>query len=192
MSVLFLANQLNANEAKQENSNQTYNIGGHFKLTDQDGKTFDSNKIDKPYLLVFFGYTSCKSTCPTALHELTNFMQQNKNFINKVQPVFISLEPSKDTPEKLKALWNQYNKSIVMLTSTEKDGGDKYIKDLIHQYKIYSATIQLSAKEQKELGEEYIIEHTSIFYLIDRKTGHLIKPVAGNSDAMNSELKGYK
>jgi hypothetical protein len=34
MSVLFLANQLNANEAKQENSNQTYNIGGHFKLTD--------------------------------------------------------------------------------------------------------------------------------------------------------------
>ena len=194
LSIFLFTNQLNANEASAKSENdikQIYDIGGHFKLTDQNRKIFESAKATQPYLLVFFGYGTCKSTCPTALHELTNFMKQNTNFIKKVQPVFISLEPSKDTPEKLKRFGKPYDQNITMLTSTEENK-EEYIKNLIHQYKIYSATINLSEKEKKELNEEYVIEHTSIFYLISKKTGYLVKPVASNVDAMNSELKEYK
>ncbi len=194
LTIFFFINQLNANEksGKLENDiKQIYDIGGHFKLTDQNGDIFESSKVTQPYLLVFFGYGTCKSICPTALNELTNFMKQNEYFISKVQPVFISLEPSKDTPEKLKSFGKPYNQNIIMLTSTEENK-EEYIKNLIHQYKIYSAQINLSEKEKKELNEEYVIEHTSIFYLISKKTGYLVKPVASNVDAMHSELKDYR
>ena len=132
LSIFLFTNQLNANEAlaKLENDKkQIYDIGGHFKLTDQNGKIFESDKVTQPYLLVFFGYGTCKSTCPTALNELTNFMKQNKNFIHKVQPVFISLESSKDTPEKLKNFGKPYDQNIRMLTSTDENR-EEYIQNL--------------------------------------------------------------
>ena len=66
------------------------------------------------------------------------------------------------------------------------------IKKLLTQYKAYSAKIKLNDKEKKAIGDDYVIEHTSFFYLIDKKTGNLIKPVASNKDSMEIDLQEYK
>jgi protein SCO1/2 len=173
--ICFLVQSI---EAKESNSDAQYQIGTTFKLIDHNSEIFESDKIKQNYLLVFFGYGSCPTICPTSMLDLTNFMGKNKNFIKKVQPVFITLEPEKDTPFKLKEFAKKYHSDIKFLTSLESNKSD-YIKDLVAKYKVYSERVDLKEEEKKALGEkeDYVIQHTSFFYLVDKKTGHLIKPV---------------
>jgi protein SCO1/2 len=202
--ILIFTN-LNATEVKEQKSNPTNNndkkesneynptdVGGSFKLTDQNGKEFDSTKSDKKYSLIFFGYSSCKTVCPTAMGDLTNAIIKNRKALDKIQPLFISLESSKDTPEVLKKFSINYDKSILMLTSLENDG-EEYINSLSSRYNVYSAKINLSAEEQKQLNEDnnYTISHTSLFYLVDNKTGMVVKFAPDEPTKLNELLHEY-
>lgn len=192
--VIFFSLTLNSEEAINTiDQISDINIGSNFKLIDQNNKEFDNTKSDKPYSLVFFGYRTCKTICPTAMHDLTAVLSKNQNPLKKIQPVFISLDPLKDTPELLKNFAKPFDKSILMLTSGEKNS-EEYITKLFSQYKAYVQKIKLNAKEKVELGEDndYIISHTSLFYLINNKTGKVVAYSPDDQKSLSDLLRKYK
>ena len=77
-------------------------IGGPFKLVNHKGKTVTEADYSGQYLLVFFGYTYCPDVCPTALTDMRNALDILGGAADKVAPVFITVDPERDTPEHLK------------------------------------------------------------------------------------------
>jgi protein SCO1/2 len=77
-------------------------IGGPFKLTDQNGKSRSDADFRGEYTLVFFGYTNCPDVCPTTLQTLTDAMADLGPKAEKVTPVFITVDPERDTAKALK------------------------------------------------------------------------------------------
>jgi protein SCO1/2 len=80
-------------------------LGGPFSLTDQNGATRTDKDFRGKYMLVFFGYTYCPDVCPTTLAVMSEALKMMGQRAEKVAPVFITVDPKRDTPEKLKSIW---------------------------------------------------------------------------------------
>jgi protein SCO1/2 len=98
-------------------------IGGPFTLTDQDGKPFSSEKLKGRYAIVYFGYTFCPDVCPTDMltlgKGLKTFEKQDAARAAKVQPVFITVDPARDTPAILKQFVSAFHPRLIGLTGTD-------------------------------------------------------------------------
>lgn len=98
-------------------------IGGPFTLTDQDGKPFSSDRLKGHYAVVYFGYTFCPDVCPTDMLNLGKglkaFEAQDAARGAKVIPVFISVDPVRDTPPILKQFVGAFHPRMIGLTGTE-------------------------------------------------------------------------
>ena len=132
-------------------------IGGPFTLTDQDGKTVtEADFLGKP-MLVYFGYSYCPDVCPFALQMMATALDSLGKDKAKITPVFVSVDPERDTPENLA----QYVRSasfpdgLVGLTGTPEQ-----IKAVAGAYAVY----------YKKVGEgdDYIMDHTSAMFLMDK------------------------
>ena len=133
-------------------------IGGPFTLTDQDGKTVtEADFLGKP-MLVYFGYSYCPDVCPFALQMMASALDTLGEDKGRIQPVFVSVDPERDTPENLA----QYVRSasfpdgLIGLTGTPEQ-----IKAMAGNYAVY----------YKKVGEgdDYIMDHTSAMFLMDKK-----------------------
>ena len=133
-------------------------IGGAFELTDQNGKAFSSEQLKGKKSLVFFGFTNCPSVCPTGMAQISAVME--KVDADKVQPVFITVDPARDTPEVMKAFLQDYYAGFVGLT-----GSEEAVKAVQKAYKVYSA------KADEE--ENYNMDHSSLIYLMDENGDYL-------------------
>ena len=134
-------------------------IGGSFTLTNQDGgETSDSDFAGK-YRIMYFGFSYCPDICPT---DLTNLMlglktaeKNDPGIADKVQPIFISVDPGRDTPEVLKQYVGSFHPRLVGLTGTQEQidtVAKKYL--IIHQ------------KREVEGASEYLIDHSRQAYLM--------------------------
>ncbi len=92
-------------------------------LIDQNGKPFDKNYFQGKWTLVFFGFTSCPDICPTTLGVLDKFYRelQEKHEAGDVQVVFVSVDPARDTPQKLKEYTAYFNPAFMGLTGEHMD-----------------------------------------------------------------------
>lgn len=95
-------------------------VGGPFKLVDQDGRAVDQSILDGKWSVVFFGFTYCPDVCPTTMQTLAAAKQQLGPKGDKLQVVFVSVDPERDTPAQLKTyLSNEiYPKGTIGLTGT--------------------------------------------------------------------------
>ena len=150
---LFVQNLI----VKQNEPYSKVQIGGNFNLIDSSNEIFQSNKINIKKLL-YFGYTYCPDVCPLDLNNVSTIYQKNKELINKIQPIFISIDPTRDTPEVIKNYLTNFDSSIIGLTGSKDD-----IIDIKKKFKIYTNLVE------NELEDDfYTIDHTSIFYLVDK------------------------
>ena len=91
-------------------------VGGHFEMLNQDGvKVTEKDFAGKP-MLMFFGYTYCPDVCPTELQVMAAALDQLGDVAKDVQPVFISIDPERDTPEKLGEYLKSFDPRFVGLT----------------------------------------------------------------------------
>jgi protein SCO1/2 len=120
--------------------------GEVFRLSDQKGKI----------VLLFFGYTSCPDVCPTTLAELKLVMDDLGDKAESVQVIFVSVDPVRDTPEKIQKYVEHFNPGFVGLSGTT-DG----LKSIWADYGIFREVVQ----SDSALG--YIVNHTARTYLID-------------------------
>ncbi len=128
-------------------------IGGPFHLTDQNGKPRTDADFRGQYLLVYFGYTSCPDVCPTTLQTITNAMDKLGADAAKVTPIFITVDPERDTTDVLKAYASNFHPRLVALTGSADE-----IAAAAKAYRIYYAKVGE--------GTNYSMDHSSIVYLM--------------------------
>ena len=138
-------------------------IGGEFQLIDQDGKEFSSKELKGKLSLIYFGFTYCPDICPTSLQKLTEVIDTLDKYKIDVIPVFITIDPQRDTSELLKEYLKHFHSKYVALTGTEKQ-----IKDVAEKFKVFYA------KAREENNNNYMIDHSSFVYLMD-KDGQYVK-----------------
>lgn len=133
-------------------------VGGSFTLTNQDGgKTSDTDFAGK-YRIIYFGYTFCPDVCPV---DLTNLMlglrqaeKKDPSLSNKVQPIFISVDPDRDKPAVLKQYVSSFHPRLIGLTGSLAE-----IADVAKKYLI---TYSKADEEQKT---DYLVDHSRQAYL---------------------------
>jgi len=135
-------------------------IGGPFTLTSQDGATVTSGDFAGKYLLVYFGYTSCPDMCPTGLQSMSRALDMLGPNADKVQPLFITVDPARDTPKKLKDYDSAFHPKIIGLTGTPEQ-----IAAAAKAYQVYY--------QKGEGDQDYEVEHSSLIYLMDPE-GNLV------------------
>jgi protein SCO1/2 len=155
-------------------------IGGPFRLTDQNGRTVtDADFKGKPFL-VFFGFTHCPDVCPTALFDMSEAFRRLGPDAEKMSALFISVDPERDTPEKLKDYLQSFHPRISALTGTQAE-----IDAVTKTYKAYAKKVPLD-------GGEYTMDHTAIVYLMDRE-GRFVAPfnLKRPADEAAKDLRRY-
>jgi protein SCO1 len=93
-------------------------IGGPFQLTDQNGKTITEKDFNGRPFLVFFGFTHCPEICPTALFDISEIFNALGPDADKARALFISVDPERDTPEKLKEYLSSFNPRLTGAAGT--------------------------------------------------------------------------
>ena len=154
--VIFFINFL------YEKKNPSVSLGGSFILTDQNGKVFDSKKVNLKKLL-YFGYTYCPDICPLDLLKISKIFENNPNLKNEIKPVFITVDPERDTVKKLKIFMENFDKSMIALTGTNQE-----IKNVLRQFKIY-----VKMNKSSPVDDDYLIDHSSLIFLLDKNDRYI-------------------
>ena len=138
-------------------TSDAYEIGGTFELTTQHGTRFTEADIKgKPYL-VFFGFTHCPEVCPTTLFELTGILTELGPDADKLVPIFITVDPERDTQEYLSSYLGAFDRRIVGLRGSSEETAAVA--------RLFRATYKKVPLE----GGDYTMDHTAIIYLMDRQ-----------------------
>ena len=130
-------------------------IGGPFQLVDQNGKTVTNADLKGKWSLVYFGYTHCPDACPTALNDISIALDELGPKRDAVRPVFITVDPERDTPEVLKSYVTSFDAPILALTGTPEE-----IAQAAKDYRVYYA-------KHPEAGGDYSMDHSSVIYVMD-------------------------
>jgi protein SCO1/2 len=138
-------------------------IGGPFKLTDQNGKTITDQDFKGRPFLVFFGFTHCPEVCPTALFDISEVFNKLGPDADKVNALFVTVDPKRDTPETLKEYLSSFNPRLIGV------GGDPdALAAVAKAYRVYYKKVPLK-------DGDYTMDHTAIVYLMD-KNGQFVSP----------------
>jgi cytochrome oxidase Cu insertion factor (SCO1/SenC/PrrC family) len=132
-------------------------IGGPFSLTDHTGKRVTEKDFRGRHLLVFFGFTFCPDVCPAGLQVMAAALDRLGAKAERVTPLFISIDPERDTRERLVQYVQSFHPRLVGLTGTPDE-----IRAAAAAYRVFHKKV----KDEKSAAEG-TMEHTSIIYLMD-------------------------
>jgi protein SCO1/2 len=129
-------------------------VGGPFTLTDQNGVIRRDQEFRGKHMLVFFGFTTCPDVCPTTLSVLKAALEKIDLKADRVTPVFITVDPERDTPEILKPYLAAFSPRFVGLTGS--------LADVTAAARVYRVYFQ----KRPQPGGPYTMDHSSIIYLM--------------------------
>jgi protein SCO1/2 len=138
-------------------------IGGPFQLVDQNAKPITDQDLKGRPFLVFFGFTHCPDVCPTTLHEVSEILRSLGKDADRVRALFVTVDPERDTPDKLKDYLSSFDPRLIGAT-----GDEAAIKAIEKAYRVYAKRVPLEAGG-------YTMDHTAIVYLMD-KDGRFVAP----------------
>ena len=158
----------------------TAQIGGPFRLVDENGAQFSDQDLKGKTFLVFFGFTHCPEVCPTTLFEMSEIMRKLGDDADRTAVVFITVDPERDTPESLKDYLASFDPHIHGLT-----GDPAALAAVAKAYRVYYKKVPLD-------GGDYTMDHTAIVYLMD-KEGRFISPfnMKRTADVAAADLRKY-
>lgn len=146
------------------------NLGGDFTLTSAQGPVSLSDFRGK-VSVIFIGYASCPDVCPTGLAVLTQAIKQlPEDQREQIQGIFISVDPERDTPQKLAEYTAFFSPRIIGVTGTTDQ-----INQVVRQYGAFYRKVEL-----KDSAMGYAVDHSSRLYLVNQE-GHLEKTLLHNS-----------
>jgi len=129
-------------------------IGGPFALTTADGRAVTDQTYRGKWLMIYFGYTFCPDACPTALSNMSIALQKLGAEADGIQPLFITIDPKRDTAQVMSDYLESFDPRIVGLVGTQAQT-DAVIK-----------TYRLYVEPQKEAGDTYLVAHSAYLYLM--------------------------
>jgi cytochrome oxidase Cu insertion factor (SCO1/SenC/PrrC family) len=132
-------------------------VGGPFSLTDQTGRRRNDTEFRGKLLIIYFGYTYCPDVCPTELQQIGLAVEHLGDVGSAVQPLFITIDPARDTPEVLAQYVPSFHPRLLGLTGTSDE-----IAAVAQEFKV------VYTKYQPSDGGPYLIDHTGFVYIVDR------------------------
>ncbi len=149
-------------------------VGGAYTLVNQDGETVTDQTFAHTYKLIYFGFTYCPAICPTELSKMSDALEQMGTAARAIQPIFITIDPARDTQKVMKDYVGLYDERLIGLTGT-----DEQVKKAAAAYKVYYT------KVQDEAASDYTMDHSSYIYFMneDDTLLHIFK-MEDTADAM--------
>jgi protein SCO1 len=136
-------------------------VGGPFALVDHAGKPRTEADFRGKFLLIYFGFTYCPDVCPTDLQAIGSALDQLGAAGEDVQPLFITIDPERDTPALLAGYVPLFHPRLVGLS-----GDASAIRQAARAYKVYYAKVATA-------GDDYTVDHSGYIYLMDRAGQYL-------------------
>jgi protein SCO1/2 len=140
----------------------TASIGGPFKLIDQNGHVRTDKDFHGHFVLLYFGYTFCPDVCPTTLALMASSLGKLGAQSARITPVFITIDPARDTPAVLKTYLSSFGPNFVGLTGSQAD-----VARIAQAYRIFYQKHPLA-------GGTYAMDHSSVIFLVD-PSGRFVK-----------------
>ncbi len=157
MLLLLAACQRGASEERRSLAGST--VGGPFSLIDQDGRRVRDTDFEGRYRLIYFGFANCPDVCPVDLATvgagLRQFEESDPDRAAKVAPIFITVDPARDTPEVLKRYVANFHPRLIGLTGSEAE-----IDAAKKEYGVYGEPMDPAAK-----GGAYNVNHSRVILL---------------------------
>ncbi|CAO3418568.1 SCO family protein [Azospirillum doebereinerae] len=155
-------------------------IGGPFTMTDNKGRTVTDAEYRGKYLLIYFGYTYCPDVCPTELGVMTQALDLLGRQSDKVQPLFVTVDPERDTVAHLNDYVALFHPSLIGLTGTVDQ-----VRDTARAYRVYYA----KAPQKDGKPDEYLMDHSSFIYLMGPDGGFVgVYPAGTTADRIAQDL----
>ena len=146
-----------------------------FSLIDTNRQSVTQETLGGKHMVVFFGFTHCPDICPTQMYKVSRLMDhlQQEGIDSKITPVFISVDPERDTPERIKSYLTQFHYKIIGLTGSRPQ--------LARTTESFSTLLQ----DAPEAGDEnYMVAHSALYYLID-PFGRIIDHIPSSADVQD-------
>ena len=137
-------------------------VGGPFKLTDPEGRQWSLSDFQGKLVLLYFGFTYCPDVCPTDLAAIGQLVRSLGPDGDQLQPVFVTLDPQRDTPTVLRAYAPSFHPRIISLTGSEEE-----IRRVATAYKVYFEKVRPPGTST------YFIDHTAYTFLLGRDGGFI-------------------
>jgi len=160
LGVLYGAYEIQYRQkAYREKSAGRPDLGGPFELLDTEGNTVRDTDFHGKWVLLYFGFTKCPDICPQEMEKVTTVLNELEAKGQHVQPIFITIDPARDTAERLKSYFaeSDYHKKFLPLT-----GSFEKVKAACRSYRVYFTK---PTPEEIKAGD-YLIDHSIISYLI--------------------------
>jgi protein SCO1 len=160
-------------------------LGGPFTLTDQNGRQITERQFDGRYRLIYFGFTYCPDVCPVDLQNIGQAMrgleESDPALAARVVPIFITVDPERDTPEVMKRYVSAFHPKLIGLT-----GAQEQIADVARKYGI------MHGKQENAGSSDYMVNHSRLALLFGPKGEPIaIVPHDKGADAIEAELKRW-
>ena len=155
-------------------------VGGPFALVDNTGRNVTEADYAGRAHLIFFGFTSCPDICPTKLSEATLVLNELGYHASRLDVLFISVDPERDTPDVLSAYVSNFHPQITGLTGTPDE-----IARVAREFRAFYRKVPLD-------GGDYTIDHSTVVYLFDRDNA-FVGPVSLDRDPAEvaAQLRPY-
>jgi len=162
IAVAFLAGGALAFALRSEGTTPasvgTAAIGGAFSLTSHLGQRVSEKDFAGRYLLVFFGFTNCPDVCPAGLQVMSAALDKLGAKADGVVPIFVTVDPARDTPDVMKAYVSAFHPKLIGLTGTEAE-----IQAVTNTYRVYAKRVEDSGSPGG-----YTMDHSGFIYLMDK------------------------
>lgn len=156
-------------------------IGGPFSLLDPSGKRVTDKDFAGRPMLVYFGFTHCPDVCPAGLQVIAAALDRMGDKAKGITPIFITVDPERDTPEVLGKYVKSFHPEIVGLSGSPED-----IAAVTKTYRVYAKKVP-----DEERPGEYSVDHSSFMYLMNGR-GEFVKhfPHSVDAEKLAQELSG--
>ena len=157
-------------------------IGGPFTLVDQTGKTVTDQDFRGRYMLVFFGFTHCPDICPAELQVMSASLDELGPKADEVVPIFITLDPERDTPAAMAEYLKNFGPRFVGLT-----GPSEAIAAAAKAYRVIYSRFQ-----EDKIKNDYSIDHSALVYFMSKEGEYVTHFAYGTPAAkMTENLRRY-
>ena len=176
----FISSNRSYNQDKvvTEVENQEGIPGGHFKLRTHDGKIFDTIENQNP-MLIYFGFTYCPDVCPITLLTMANVLDKLEN--EEITPLFITVDPERDSEEILSNYVTAFHDKIIGLTGTVSE-----INKVTSDWKVY-----FKKESNIDMPDNYTVNHLDIIFIANKNAEFVdfIKPNTSSEDIIKKLVK---
>jgi len=153
-----------------------YTLSQPFVLVDADGKTVQEGDFPGKWLLIYFGYTHCADLCPTALSQLTSALDQLGTVADHFQPIFVTIDPARDSGPALRQYTQSFDPRLLGLTGTPDQIGR------------FAAEVGVRYSKVLQPDDDYVIDHAATLTLIAPDSRHAVTFKLGESYKIAAQL----